>query len=212
MKKFYALASLLALAVFVSIAYAQGGAQNTGNAAVVTGGAAVGQVVKDFTLPDADGTPRTLASLKGAKGTVLIFISTRCPVSNGYNERMAKLTQDYQARGVRVVGINANSTEPADEVKQHAASHNLSFTILKDAGNKVADYFNAKVTPEAFLIDAGGKLVYRGRIDNADPRRNQPVTSEDLRNALDEVLAGKAVSKAEGLAFGCTIKRAAKTD
>ena len=166
---------------------------------------ALGAVVPDFTLPDADGHEHTLASLKGKGGTVLIFIATRCPVSNGYNARMEKLAEDYAARGVNVVGINANSTEPIEEVKQHAKEKGLTFTILKDKGNIIADRFDAQVTPEAYLLDAAGKLVYHGPIDNA--RNPETVTANYLRDAIEAVLAGKPVEKSEAKAFGCTIKR-----
>src|SRR5918911_879004 len=81
---------------------------------------AVGSTVSDFTLPDVDGKEHTLSSLKGKNGTVLIFISVQCPVSNAYNERMEKLAQDYKARGINVVGVNSNSTESAEVVKAHA--------------------------------------------------------------------------------------------
>src|ERR671928_1149640 len=77
---------------------------------------AIGATVEDFTLPDADGHTHTLAALKGKNGTVLIFIATRCPVSNGYNERMEKLAQDYKAKGIAVIGINANAAEDAAAV------------------------------------------------------------------------------------------------
>jgi peroxiredoxin len=166
---------------------------------------AVGSVVADFKLPDASGKEHSLASLKGRKGTVLIFVATQCPVSNAYNARMEKLAQDYRARGVNVVGINSNYSEPASVVKQHASENNLTFTILKDAGNQIADRLGARVTPEAYVLDAAGKLVYRGRIDNS--RNGNSITSNDLRDALEAVLAGKAVEKAEVNAFGCSIKR-----
>ncbi len=168
-------------------------------------GTQVGRPAPDFALPDADGKAHTLASLKGAKGTVLIFIATRCPVSNGYNERMAKLAADYKARGVNVVGINSNSTEPAAEVKQHAAANGLNFTILKDAGNQIADRYDAQSTPEAYLLDASGKLVYHGPIDNS--RYGFVITATELRDAIEATLAGKPVEKAEAKAFGCSIKR-----
>src|SRR5205085_9808404 len=167
---------------------------------------AIGATVEDFTLPDADGHPHTLASLKGKNGTVLIFIATRCPVSNGYNERMEKLWQDYQAKGINVVGINANETEPAAEVKSHAAEKHLTFAILKDNGNRVADRLGAAHTPEAFLLDASNKLVYHGRIDNSLNPAN--VSANDLRDAIDAILAGKPVATTEAKAFGCSIKRA----
>ena len=80
----------------------------------------LGKTVSEFTLPDANGQPQTLASLRGEKGTLLIFIATQCPVSNGYNGRMEALHRDYAARGIHLVGINSNRTEPADEVRSHA--------------------------------------------------------------------------------------------
>ena len=166
----------------------------------------IGSVVADFKLPDADGREHTLASLKGSKGTVIIFIATKCPVSNAYNERMAKLAADYGAKGVNVVGINSNSTEPAAEVKSHAAEKGLTFAILKDPNNKIADRFNAQSTPEAYLLDAAGKLVYHGAIDNS--RNGDSITSSYLRDAIDATLAGKSIEKPEVKAFGCSIKRA----
>jgi len=130
----------------------------------------------------------------------------QCPVSNAYNERMEKLAQDYKAKGINVIGINANVSEDAAAVKAHAAEHNLTFTILKDPGNKIADRLGAAVTPEAYFLDPNNKLLYHGRIDNA--RNAAQVETNDLRNALDAALAAKAVEKSEAKAFGCTIKRA----
>jgi peroxiredoxin len=202
MKKLSALALLLALTLAVAAFAAKMGRERDEKPAATV---SLGAVVSDFTLPDADGKEHTLASLKGAKGTVLIFIATRCPVSNGYNTRMAKLAEDYKSKGVNVVGINSNSIEPVDEVKKHAAEKGLTFAILKDAGNRIADRFDAQVTPEAYVIDAAGKLVYHGRIDNS--RAGDSITSNELRDALDAVLAGKPVEKPEAKAFGCSIKR-----
>ena len=165
----------------------------------------IGSTIADFTLPDASGAAHTLASLRGSKGTVLIFIATQCPVSNGYNERMEKLAQDFKARGINVIGINANSTESVADVKDHAAKNNLTFTILKDNGNKVADLLGATRTPEAYFLDASNKLLYHGRIDNS--RDITQVNSSELRDALEATLAEKPVAKATANAFGCSIKR-----
>src|SRR5215212_31401 len=167
---------------------------------------AIGATIEDFTLPDVSGQERTLKSLAGKNGTVLLFIAVQCPVSNAYNERMEKLAADYKAKDIAVIGINSNSKEDADAVKAHAAEHKLTFPILKDPGNKIADKLGATVTPEAYFIDANNKLVYHGRIDNS--RNAAQVESNDLRNALDAALAGKAVEKTEAKAFGCSIKRA----
>lgn len=203
MKKLHTV-SLLIAAVFAVAAFT-----NRGNARVVEfdipAPPAIGATITDFTLPDATGTNHSLASFAGKNGTVLIFVATQCPVSNAYNARMEKLAQDYKARGVNVVGINANSTESAADVKTHAAENHLSFMVLKDNGNKVADTLGATRTPEAYFLDAKNKLVYHGRIDNS--RDESQVVSTELRDAIDETLAGKPVAKSAANAFGCSIKR-----
>ena len=167
---------------------------------------AIGAIIEDFTLPDVDNKERSLKSLAGKNGTVLLLIAVQCPVSNAYNERMEKLAMDYKAQGIAVIGINSNVAEDASAVKAHAAENKLSFPILKDPGNKIADKLGATVTPEAYFLDGSNKLVYHGRIDNA--RNAAQIESNDLRNAIDAALAGKAVDKAEAKAFGCSIKRA----
>ncbi|MDQ3907886.1 MAG: thioredoxin family protein [Acidobacteriota bacterium] len=201
MKKIYApmilLAAVLALC---AVAAAKRAADNGAPSP-----AAIGTVVEDFKLPDTDGREHTLSSLKGKNGTVLIFISVQCPVSNAYNERMEKLYEDYRDRGVSVVGINANSTEPAEVVKAHAKEKGLNFPVLKDPANKIADRLGAGHTPEVFFLDASGKLVYHGAIDNAT--NPVMVNTNHLRNAIDAVLAGKQVERADVKAFGCSIKR-----
>ena len=166
---------------------------------------AIGATIDDFTLPDVDNKDRSLKSLAGKNGTVLLFIAVQCPVSNAYNERMEQLAQEYKAKGIAVIGINSNAAEDADAVKSHAAEHKLSFPILKDPGSKIADKLGASVTPEAYFLDAKNKLLYHGRIDNS--RNAAQVEASDLRNALDAALSGKPVEKTEARAFGCSIKR-----
>ena len=208
MKKLSAIPLLLALSfAFAALAlWATNLALSFALAAPDTNaGVAIGAVVPDFKLPDTDGHDHTLASLKGKAGTVIIFIATQCPVSNAYNERMQKLSEEFRAKGVNVVGINSNMKELAPEVKSHAAEKGLTFTILKDTGNQIADRFDAQYTPEAYLLDASGKLVYHGRIDNS--KNADGVTTNDLRDAIEATLAGKAVEKPEVKAFGCSIKR-----
>src|SRR5438105_11472879 len=202
MKKHYATSLFVASLLVVAFAAIAGIGRNASD---LPAPPAIGAIIDDFKLPDADGAQHTLNSLKGKNGAVIIFIATRCPVSNGYNERMEKLAEDYQSKGINVIGINSNSTEPASEVKSHAAEKHLTFAILKDDGNKIADRLGANHTPEAYVIDAGGRLVYHGRIDNAQNPAN--ISSSDLREALDEMLAGKPIQKTTSVAFGCSIKR-----
>jgi peroxiredoxin len=168
----------------------------------------VGANAPDFTLQAVSGGNGTVAlkdlESKG-KGVVVIFVSTRCPFSNAYNARMAALASRYAAKGIAVVGINSNNNEPASEVADHAKKHDLAFPILKDGANKVADAYGANHTPEAFLIDAKGTLVYHGRIDESKDEGD--ARSHDLANAIDALVAGKPVPVAETKAFGCSIKR-----
>lgn len=206
MKKQYAISLLLA-ALFVIVAVA--GLSNIytrANTFDLPAPAAIGATIEEFTLPDADGKARSLTSLKGKNGTVLIFVAVQCPVSNAYNERMEKLAQDFKARGINVIGINSNSAEPAEAVKAHAATNRLTFPILKDSGNKIADQLGATVTPEAYFLDATNKLLYRGRIDNS--RNGDQISATELRDAMDASLSGKPVTKTVATAFGCSIKRA----
>jgi peroxiredoxin len=166
---------------------------------------AIGATIEDFSLPDTDGNSHKLSSLRGKNGTVVIFISVGCPISNGYNERMTKLADDYRARGINLIGINANNNEAVEAVKAHAAEKHFSFTVFKDQGNKIADLLGAQHTPEAYYLDANTKLLYHGRIDNSV--KPDSVETNDLREALDQALAGKAIQKPTSLAFGCSIKR-----
>jgi len=204
MKKYKALALALTLLIGGVLIVRTGtikGASEESNA-----GPAIGSTIKNFKLPDTNGKEQSLASLKGKNGTVFIFISAQCPVVKAYNERMEKLAQDYTARGINVVGINSNSTETVDDMKAHAANYKLSFMMLQDKGNKIADMLGAQVTPEAFLLDASNKLVYHGRIDNS--RSGTNIESSDLRDAMESMLAGKPIAKTQADAFGCSIKRA----
>ena len=201
MKKQYAVSLVIAALIIIALAAVAG----SGSSSDLPAAPAIGTVIDDFKLPDPNGAEHSLKALMGNKGAVIIFIATKCPVSNAYNDRMEKLAEDYKGKGINVIGINANNTEPAAEVKSHAAEKGLKFTILKDDGNKIADRLGANHTPEAYVIDASGKLVYHGRIDNAQNPAN--ITSNDLRDALNAILAGQPIQKTTSVAFGCSIKR-----
>ena len=169
------------------------------------GFAGVTKVVEDFTLKNYDGKSYSLSDAKDAKAAVIMFISTRCPVSNAYNERMVKLYDDYSSKDVVFFAINANKTEDVDECKEHANEHGFKFPVLKDPSNVIADKYDAQVTPEIFVVNAKRELLYHGRIDNS--QREDNVESQDLRKALDQILEGETVSLTDTKAFGCTIKR-----
>lgn len=178
------------------------------SAPIYAGNGAAVEKVDDFILTDYNGKQHRLSDYKDAKAVVLIFVSTQCPVSNAYNERMAKLHEDFKERGVAFLGINANVAEDAANIKKHAAENKLSFVILKDKDNLIADKLEASVTPEVYIVNAKHEVLYHGRID--DSRNAEKVTSQDTRKALEEILAGKEVSEARTKAFGCSIKRVAK--
>lgn len=170
-------------------------------------GPALGAPAPAFSLTTLDGKTFSLPEAAHAhKAVVVMFIATKCPYSNAYNVRMRDMATAYEKQGVLFVGVNSNKTEPADEVRQHAKQHSFPFPLMKDPDNKVADLYDARHTPEIFVVDPEGKLRYHGRIDEnyEDPSK---VSSPDLKNALDLLLAGKPIAKAETKAFGCSIKR-----
>jgi thiol-disulfide isomerase/thioredoxin len=164
----------------------------------------LGSPVSDFQVTDLQGAAHSFTSLKGDT-TVVVFLATRCPVSNAYNQRMESLYKDYSSKGVKFVFVNANFNEPPKEVADHAKEVGFTFPVYKDPGN-VAQLFNAQVTPETYVIDKQGIVRYRGAIDDA--QNEARIRKQGLRAALDEVLAGKSVTIAETKAFGCTVKRA----
>ena len=189
------------IGIIAAVGFWKVASQTSAPAAQVT----VGSKVSDLPFTALDGRSTSLYHFAGQHGALLIFVATRCPVSNDYNQRMAELARDYTARGYAVIGVNANRNEPPEEVAQHAAEKGLGFTIVKDLDDKVADLFGASVTPEAFLFDTSWTLRYHGRID--DSRNPAHITTRDLRVALDAVADGKPVPVTETKAFGCTIKR-----
>ncbi len=163
------------------------------------------EYIKDFTLKDYNGYEHSLSDYKNSNSIVMIFVSTQCPVSNAYNQRMQALFEDYHEKNVAFLGINSNKSEDVKEIRKHAAENDLKFTILKDEKNIIADKFKASFTPEVFVLSGDFEILYHGRIDNS--RRESDVKTMDLRNALDEILLGKKVSDPETKAFGCSIKR-----
>jgi peroxiredoxin len=168
---------------------------------------AIGASAPDFQLTTVDGKPFSLSSAaKSHKAVVLIFISTQCPYSNAYNDRMRDMASAYASKGVLFAGVNSNKTEDAAAVLSHAKEHGHTFPIMKDPQNKVADFYDARHTPTVYVVDSQGKVRYEGRIDE-NYENPAGVTSPDLRNALDSLLAGKPVAKTVTKAFGCSIKR-----
>lgn len=166
-------------------------------------GLTIGRPATEFSLKDLGGNAHSLKGYRG-KTVALVFVSTQCPFSNAYAERLTAIATEYAARNVVMLGINSQTAESVDEIRAHAKQYHLSFPILKDEQSKIADAYGATRTPEVFVVDPNGALQYHGRVDNA--KNPAQVKRNDLREALDEMLAGKTVSIAETKAFGCLIK------
>jgi peroxiredoxin len=173
----------------------------------------LGQKLADFTLEDYRGKKVSLSEEK-SKATVLLFLGTECPLVSAYAVRLNKLFDDWEKSGVRVLGINSNQQDSLTEIARHAEKMRFKFPILKDVGNVVADQLGAQRTPEAYVLDGAGNVVYRGRIDDQfgiGYQRPEP-TRPDLVRAVEDVLSGKSVEVASTEVMGCRIGRVHRPD
>ena len=149
-----------------------------------------------FSLSDAQGKSCTSAKrvAGGCKAVVLLFLSTECPISNGYAPEMARLAKEFGSRGVMFYGVHCDSDVTAEIAAAHAKDYGLEFTMLLDPKQVLPPQTGAKVTPEAVVLSPAGEILYRGRIDDryAAPgkQRNEP-TVRDLQAAIEAVLAGQ---------------------
>src|SRR6478735_5192073 len=172
----------------------------------------LGRKVEDFRLRDFRGEEHALSDYRDSKAVVLVFLGTECPLAKLYAPRLEKLTGEYEPRGVATLGINANAQDSITEIAVYARQHDVHFPILKDTANRLADALGATRTPVAFVLDADRKVRYVGRIDDQygvgyvrrEPQRN------DLKAALDELLAGKDVTTPITEPVGCHIGRIKK--
>jgi peroxiredoxin len=168
----------------------------------------IGTTIENFTLNDLNGEGKSLNDLKGANGTVIVWLSAQCPVVKAYNARINEIAAEFKAKGINFVGINSNATESLDWVKSDAKEVGWQFPVLIDTGNVLADKLGATVTPEVYYLSSKNVLVYHGAIDN--DRSGKNIQSNYLRDAATAALAGKDVAMKRAAAFGCTIKRVGK--
>ena len=165
-----------------------------------------GQTVRDIALPRVDnGAFEHLLPDARPPATVVLFLSSKCPCSQGYDARFKALADTYTPRGVRFLGINSSADETVADAEAHRKRVGLPFPVVKDERNLAADRMKAQSTPEAFVLDAKGIVRYSGRID--DSRDQAKVTQHDLQDALDAVLAGKLPAHSHEGALGCAITR-----
>jgi peroxiredoxin len=161
-------------------------------------------------MKNVDGKDVAIADVKGAKGTLVIFSCNHCPFVKGWEKRIAALGNSYRQKGIGVIQINANDPAPYPEddlagMQQRTKDRGFEFPYVVDAGSKVAQAFGATRTPEVFLFDTAGKLVYHGTVD--DNYQNADAVNEHyLNDALNALLAGKEIAVKETKAVGCSIK------
>ncbi len=163
----------------------------------------------EFSLPSVSGKPISVSNSYYDSYLVVCFLGNECPIARHYAKRLVVVGQQFKEQGVKVIGINSNSQDSMVELKKFSSELDLDFDVLKDVDNEVADRFNAKRTPEVFVLDKDSKIQYHGRIDNQyAPGVNRSVATENyLVQALSELLNGNAVSVPNTEPVGCVIGR-----
>ena len=162
-------------------------------------------------VADARAVDRRFVSLAPTAtngATVVVFYSTECPISNAFSPTLAALAEAHAADPLAVVGICVDADLPAEDVAKHAREFHLNFPVVQDRDGSITARFAAKVTPEVFVYDASKQLRYRGRIDDqyaARGKRNAHHQTNDLRDAVDAVIAGRLVAVAAADAVGCPV-------
>ncbi len=171
----------------------------------------LGTSAPDFSLPNIDGTTVSLSDFDDAPALLVMFICNHCPFVKHIADELAKLGRDYQAKGSAVVAINSNDVQnyPDDapaKMKEEAESRGYTFPYLFDDTQEVAKAYRAACTPDFYVFDGDGKLAYRGQLDASRPENGVPVTGEDLRVALDAILASQPLAEDQTPSIGCNIK------
>ncbi len=170
----------------------------------------IGQKAPTFKeLPATDGKRYSLSSFNDKQIVILLFMANRCPTARVYTERLKSIQNEYGPKNVQLVGINSDneyffSAEALSQMIGTADERKYNFPYLKDEDQSVAKNYGALVTLHAFVLDDQRRLRYRGRVD--DSRDPFKVTSNDLRNALDDLLDGKEVKTPETRPFACSIE------
>lgn len=185
----------------------------SGFAFAQTQGYQVGDVIKDFSLKNVNNKNVSLADYKDAKGFVVVFTCNTCPVAKAYQERIAALNATYAEKGYPVIAINPNDADavPAESFnKMQALAREKKFTFpyLLDPDHVVTKQFGATRTPHVFILNktAGGNVVsYIGAIDS-DPEDGNASKTDFVKNAVDDLLAGKQPVVSSTKAIGCSIK------
>lgn len=169
-------------------------------------------IAPDFALPDViSGKTIRRDDFKGNKALLVLFICTHCPYVKHVEKGLAALGKDYAGKALGIVAISSNdvTTHPDDSpagLKKQAETFGFVFPYLYDESQAVAHAYKAACTPDIFLFDADFRLAYRGQFDGSRPGNGIPVTGEDLRAAIDQVLTGQPVPGDQRPSIGCNIK------
>lgn len=172
----------------------------------------LGSLAPEFSLPDVStGKTVNLGEAGDNPAFLAIFLSPHCPFVKHVQAEVARLGEDYVGKGVRIVAISANDAtaypdDGPEKLKEFAANLGLVFPLLYDEEQSTAKAYGAACTPDFFLYDRDLKLAYRGQLDSSRPQSDIPVTGEDLRRAIEAVLAGTPVSTDQKPSIGCNIK------
>jgi peroxiredoxin len=173
---------------------------------------ALGTQAPDFSLPDTV-TARTVSlfDYDDKTGVLVMFICNHCPYVKHVRDELARLGKDYQDSGIGIVAISSNDPtdypeDSPEAMKAEAEQFGYVFPYLFDEDQAVAAAYTAMCTPDFFLFGPERNLVYRGRLDDSRPNSGVPVTGQDLRAAMEAVLAGEAVSEEQYASMGCSIK------
>lgn len=166
----------------------------------------LGSPAPDFKLKDQNGQEQTLASYKG-KIVVLDFSSIACPYSRGVDPDLQELVTAYGPKGVVFLGIDSHKSTTPEDIKKYLTEKKLDHPVLKDAGNVYADAVGAARTPEIYILDKDQKLAYHGAFDDRKVPEKKGETCY-VKNALEDLLAGRSVKTAQMDAWGCAIARA----
>jgi peroxiredoxin len=171
----------------------------------------LGTKVPPFRLPDPQGKYVSSEDFKNAPALLVAFICNHCPYVKHIRAEFAKVAREYQAKGVGIVGIMSNDLgispdDRPEKMAEEARQMGYVFPYLFDATQEVAKAYHAACTPDLYLFDGKGLLVYRGQFDASRPDNGIPVTGKDLRAALDKVLAGEAIPTNQTPSIGCNIK------
>ena len=171
----------------------------------------LGTPAPDFSLRNVDGQMVSLSDFQGQPALLVIFMCNHCPFVKHIAEQLAQLGRDYQGVGVGMVAISSNdiANHPEDSPEQmihEVEQRGYSFPYLYDEDQDVAIAYQAACTPDFYVFDGDQKLAYRGQLDSSRPDSGIPVTGQDLRAALDAILAGEPAAEHQVPSIGCNIK------